>query len=543
MPGSCRGLGRASTAGYAAAMSHPAHILLVLLAAAAGLTAQRTADAEALAAALATLEAYAPAAKTSPPAEVAAAYDLLHKQVPRLAKQGGPIADRLRARLLADERWLPSRKDPAKVHDPLRRLLVRFADESLLLEPSESVRAHATAAQFPGSVPAGTTTSTRTLTIDLAVPGRHSTGLYAAPGARVTASFDRTPPAGLVVRIGAHSDNITRRDAWPRMPRITRTFAASGERVAAACAFGGLVYVELPKPDKGSLLVTLEGAVESPWFVLGTTTPEQWQAARSAPGPWAELATAKVVLTVPSEHVRTLDDPTAVLQFWDRALDSAATLAARPLERLRAERYVADLEISAGYMHAGYPIMTHLDAAKDMVDLARMQQAPWGLFHELGHNHQEKAWTFAGTGEVTVNLFSLYLCETLCGRGIDRAWGGNVVRAKQRFARHRRDGTKPWLGDGGKEDLALRLYLYVQLQQAFGWRAFTDVFAEYRTLTKEQLPTDDAARRDEWLIRMSRRVQKNLGPFFVGWGLETSDEARRAVADLPEWLPPDWSPQ
>jgi hypothetical protein len=30
----------------------------------------------------------------------------------------------------------------------------------------------------------------------------------------------------------------------------------------------------------------------------------------------------------------------------------------------------------------------------------------WGHFHELGHNHQQGAWTWACTGEVTVNFFS-----------------------------------------------------------------------------------------------------------------------------------------
>lgn len=58
-------------------------------------------------------------------------------------------------------------------------------------------------------------------------------------------------------------------------------------------------------------------------------------------------------------------------------------------------------------MHSGYPIMTHLDAAPRMVNLAALRSVgEWGLFHELGHNHQADAWTFDGTVEVTCNLFS-----------------------------------------------------------------------------------------------------------------------------------------
>ncbi|GAB4143338.1 MAG: hypothetical protein Fur0037_10900 [Planctomycetota bacterium] len=113
--------------------------------------------------------------------------------------------------------------------------------------------------------------------------------------------------------------------------------------------------------------------------MLGRTGAEQWRdRIRALPGPWAELATSKVVLTVPSSVVRGLHDPEPVLRFWDRALDAAADLAARPRDRDRPERYCADVQISAGYMHSGYPIMTHLDAAADMVHLEKLSSGTWG---------------------------------------------------------------------------------------------------------------------------------------------------------------------
>ena len=89
---------------------------------------------------------------------------------------------------------------------------------------------------------------------------------------------------------------------------------------------------------------------------------------RTRPAPWAELETGKVVLTLPSSVVRDLDDPADVMDFWDDVMDCCAELAAISPERERPERYVADVQISAGYMHAGYPIMTHLDIAETMVD-------------------------------------------------------------------------------------------------------------------------------------------------------------------------------
>jgi len=37
------------------------------------------------------------------------------------------------------------------------------------------------------------------------------------------------------------------------------------------------------------------------------------------------------------------------------------------------------------------------------------------------------------------------------------------------------------------------------------------------------------------MVRFSRHVQKNLGPFFQAWGVPTSKKARESIAYLPEW--------
>jgi len=122
-----------------------------------------------------------------------------------------------------------------------------------------------------------------------------------------------------------------------------------------------------------------------------------------------------VILTVPSAAVRKLDDPVPVVEFWVHVLDACAELAtaargARAAERLRGGR--AD---QRGVHALGYPIMTHLDVAPLVVDLPRLlAQGSWGHFHEMGHNHQQGDWTFEGTGEVTENLFSLYVMQRCC---------------------------------------------------------------------------------------------------------------------------------
>ena len=119
------------------------------------------------------------------------------------------------------------------------------------------------------------------------------------------------------MRIGCHSDTLWHLDVWPRVPAITLERPLDGPTLSVTSQFGGLVYVVVPDAQTGRLVVTIDGAVAAPLYVLGETSREEWATARRAPGPWAELGTSKVVLTVPSERIRDLDDPQPLLTFWE----------------------------------------------------------------------------------------------------------------------------------------------------------------------------------------------------------------------------------
>jgi hypothetical protein len=433
---------------------------------------------------------------------------------------------------------MPTRQHPLKAADAAGRLAVALRWEQIKRLLPRQVRADPSADAFPGAVPAAARRTRRVVAVDTTIPGWHSTGLYAPAGEIVTASLPPgTADAGLSIRIGCHSDLLWDSDTWNRCPEMTIRRALSG-KTAVASPFGGLIYVESGRPA-GTMSVTIAGGVEAPYFILGQTTPERWRQIRTAPAPWAELATSKVILSVPSAAVRGLDDPAALMQYWDRVLDCDAALAGIPTRRARPERYVPDVQISAGYMHSGYPIMTHLDAAPLMVERARLTagDTAWGLYHEMGHNHQSPDWTFEGTGEVTVNLFTLYVIDQLCHlspiRG--RASPANAGQSKARAAY--RAGGKNF--ETWKKEPFLALQMYVQLIDAFGWDALQRVIAEYRGLPAGERPQSDDQKRDQWMVRYGRCVGRNLGPFFDAWGVPVSAKAKAQLAGLPGWMPSD----
>ena len=190
-------------------------------------------------------------------------------------------------------------------------------------------------------------------------------------------------------------------------------------------------------------------------------------------------------------------------------------------------------------MHSGYPIMTFLDkSVEHSISTSELAAGSWGHFHELGHNHQQGDWTFDGTREVTCNLFSLYVMETVCGKPPGQgheAMKPDVVDKRLRSYLGSTDKFFRW-----KSDPFLALTMYDQLRAGFGWETYKKVFAEYRALPITGRPKTDEEKRDQWLVRFSRAAGKNLGPFFEAWGVPTSASARQSIAGLPVWMPVDW---
>ena len=411
--------------------------------------------------------------------------------------------------------------------------------------PAEAVQAHPASADFPGPVPTGAPRISRTVSINKAVPRWHSTGLYAAPGEQVTVTMPDTAPTdgSFHVRVGSHTANITRLPQWPRMPEVSRRFPVTSATTTVANAFGGLIYVEVPAgAAPGNMNVHIEGAVEAPLFVLGQTDPEEWRnSIRHAPGPWAEVAGRNIIVTTPSSQVRDLDHPDTLAETWDRAVDLAAELAAWPGgHRPSPERFIVDRQPTAGTMYSGYPLTADMAHQSNLVDSGHLRsECNWGFYHVLGYNHQEPAWTFDGSLLVTVNLFTLYIYDHLCAIPVTADFAGSTMDQSELLALYDFDNPdfETW-----KQEPFLALIMYSQLQQAFGWEPYRQVFAIYRQLPESSLPHTDAEKRDFWMVTLSRQVGRDLGPFFQAWGVPTSQEARDSIHGFPVWLPPDFLP-
>lgn len=416
---------------------------------------------------------------------------------------------------------VPTPEHPFGASNMRERLSYLLFLKSWQANPERNWPASAAAATYPG-IPAKTARRvTRDVTVDLSVPRWHGTGLFAAAGEPLTVTLpEGAEKMGLRVRVGSTSCRITSHAQWNRAPVVDVELPLSKRTVTFASPFGGLVYVVVPRAKavaKGKAVVTVKvgPACPAPWFVEGRDTPETWAAQlRDSPAPFVEMENDHVVIMVPYEKARNLADPRPLLQVWREIMDNDARLAGISPVRASPERICADVQLCAGYMHSGYPIMIpwcSVDTLLSEPDIrAGKKDDVWGFFHEMGHNHQHPDWTFAGTTEVTVNFFTLYNMLKICGRTTRQTKMGSpsLLQSVEQW------NAKGRPADAWFADPFLALDLFARLADKYGWEAFEKLFAEYARLSPEERPKTDLEKRQQWCSRLSRIVGEDLTPVF-----------------------------
>jgi hypothetical protein len=135
----------------------------------------------------------------------------------------------------------PTPTKPITNKNILERLVLTQQIHQSWRLPPEQVKAHSAAATFPGASPEDTPTVRRVIEIDTSVPGWHSTGLYADPGALITVTMPEAAVGkNLKVRLGSTTCKVWDKPKWIRAPEVTRDFALAQAETRAANTFGGL---------------------------------------------------------------------------------------------------------------------------------------------------------------------------------------------------------------------------------------------------------------------------------------------------------------
>ncbi|XP_026081861.1 TRPM8 channel-associated factor homolog [Carassius auratus] len=361
-----------------------------------------------------------------------------------------------------------------------------------------------------------------------------STGLYLSPGMKTCIAV---PPEivgkNWQVQLGCQTDNIGASDVLKRAPVVHERFPLDTKMVQVCNLWGGLIYLIAPPKSKvDGVEIVVHVSVQAPYFKSGETSVADWvNRIRQAPAPWAELEFENIIITLESEYIRNLDCPDEVAKLWDTIMRSIADLAAKPRKFPRKERFVADVQISHGFMHAGYPIMMHSTSAPELVNVQEAYKSGlWGPIHELGHNQQRGVWEFPPhTTECTCNLWSVYVHEEVLGLNRSNAHPAMTVEKRQARTTMYCSGGK----DLNSWSVWTALETYMQLQEKFGWDAFKKVFTAYHDMNG--VPNDNAGKMNLYAETFSKVVILNLCPFFKAWGWPIQTSTQEKISHLPEW--------
>lgn len=435
---------------------------------------------------------------------------------------------------------------------PVEALALALETVLALESPYDEVTEAAAASDFPGAVAQEATRGTITRTVDATWAGRDSdfvyagatadlwlsTGAYAAPAEAVTLTVpDTWVDQGLELQIGAHADTLWSKEELWRAPELVRTDPVDTTQTTAASGFGGPVYLRVPAgTELGSGEITVAGALAMPRFVHGETDPADWEAwLDAAEVPWAEVETEHLIFTLPTHDLTELQvtDPSEVLDLWATVMDAQADLAGVSRDRSRPERMVLDRQISAGWMHSGYPIMGHLESTAELTHLDTLTwDGAWGPLHELGHNHQLDPLILPGTTEATCNLFSVHGSEEVLG--ISRNDAHPSLSPDSRA-----DRIEEYLAGGANFSadwsVWVALETYLQLQEAFGWEPIMEVHAQFVEMPASERPSSDQARIDALVEATSLATERDLRDFYTAWGFPFSEDVADTVEHLPAW--------
>lgn len=367
-------------------------------------------------------------------------------------------------------------------------------------------------------------------------PGQwRSTGLYAHPKTTVNILVPEHVE-GLWVQIGSHTDTL---ETIPENDRlragnVVSRFPLEKGSNRVTSEHGGLIYiVPTQQTDMGMMDIQITGAEKVPYYILYQSDEEAWKNAfTNVSAPYVELESQYVILTVPTEKARLVENPYQLMETWDTFIGHMYWLAGLshddPINKIPYDkwRYVADVQISYGYMYAGYPIMLYDDPCIDaLLSIEGLTQDGWGFWHELGHNLQQYNWEMDSMIEVTNNIFSLYISEVFgapdrLAQDNDGTGYSSRYDARQYLLNESKEKN---FHDDSQTTFFTRLVMFEDLKNLYGWDFYPSLFTAFRQGDDSQLLTLD--QRVDALIALSSQIAgEDLTHFFEAWGLKRSQQ-------------------
>lgn len=144
---------------------------------------------------------------------------------------------------------------------------------------------------------------------------------------------------------------------------------------------------------------------------------------------------------------------------------------------------------------------------------------------------QRDEWTFSAATEVTVNLFSLHAMQFIIGKKLTEIEWLKNPNLSDYF--DKTPTETDW-----QNDPKVALFMFVIMIAEFGWKPMQTFMKNYEkdiSAGLSSLPRNDQEKIDQWVIRYSKLVDKNIKQHFEKFGLSVSDSVDDELSGLEPW--------
>lgn len=265
-------------------------------------------------------------------------------------------------------------------------------------------------------------------------------------------------------------------------------------------AYGGLIQINM-RNAFSQVKVTITGAVETPHYILGVTTPEYFGTyLKDAPGVIAALDTENGILTGPTgelgnsycNYMRTVsaDEIDQLAMLWHSFLTVNETFTGGTYNRHNKVMFDWHVPAGAAVSLGNYSFAMPtgwFGAAMNYRSL--LATGTWGTLHEIGHNHGSaygQIWGF-GTpqeGEVRNNALTLLSYILFCDVGTTIRMGGGAEHGAYANPYNTLSETlarKGTITDFANAGYFPALGMYANIMHSFGAKKFYELLYTYKT--------------------------------------------------------------
>ncbi len=293
-------------------------------------------------------------------------------------------------------------------------------------------------------------------------------------------------------------------------------------------AFGGIMHIN-PRNCYSPVKTTITGAVETPHYILGVTTPEYFdEYLRDAPGVYGVLDTENGQLVGEAKYMRTIktDEIEKLAMLWHSFFSVNESFTGGTYNRPNIVKFDRHVPAGAAVALGNYIYACPSDWFSPAMNYrALLTEGAWGILHEIGHNHATSYGTVWGFGdgkesEVRNNALIVLNYMMFCDTGTTVRSGGGVshgsaANAYSSLIDYKNIAAAKY-SDFSELDYFGMLSMYTNIMHSFGAEKFYELLYTYKDCASYVQENTTGNKRSDFAYRCALVYGMNFLKYFNG---------------------------